>query len=336
MRVMITGGTGFIGYHTALALMAAGHEVSLLVRSVEKMQRLYGEGVITHYSVGDIADRESVLAALSGCDALVHTAAMVSTHAGDAERVCKTNVEGTRNVIGAAIEEGLDAIVHVSSVTALFDPAASRLDEHSPPGTASRGYGRSKVVCEHYVRDLQAQGYPVYVTYPAAVIGPDDPGLTEPNVAMQTYLSAFVPLMSSGNQYVDVRDVAQVHLMLLEQMPDPGRYLLGGHYISWRKLPSVLEPVVGRRLLRVPLYGGAMRLAGRAFDRLSSVIDLNIPVTEEGMLYATNWVEMDNGKVERDLGFAFRPIEETFADCIRWLYLAGHITRKQAGKVVEI
>ena len=335
MRVMITGGTGFIGYHSALALMAAGHEVSLLVRSVEKMQRLYGEGVITHYSVGDIADRESVLAALSGCDALVHTAAMVSTHAGDAERVCKTNVEGTRTVIGAAIEEGLDAIVHVSSVTALFDPAASRLDEHSPPGTASRGYGRSKVICEHYVRGLQAQGYPVYVTYPAAVIGPDDPGLTEPNVAIKTYVSAFVPLMSSGNQYVDVRDVAQVHRMLLEQMPEPGRYLLGGHYIPWRKLPSVLEPVVGRKLIKLPLYSGAMRFAGRVFDRLSPVIGIDIPVTEEGMLYATNWVEMDNGKVERDLGFTFRPVEESFADCIRWLYSAGHITRKQAGKVLR-
>jgi nucleoside-diphosphate-sugar epimerase len=173
------------------------------------------------------------------------------------------------------------------------------------------------------------------VTYPAAVIGPDDPGLTEPNVAIKTYVSAFVPLMSSGNQYVDVRDVAQVHRMLLEQMPESGRYLLGGHYIPWRKLPSVLEPVVGRKLIKLPLYSGAMRFAGRVFDHLSPVIGLDIPVTEEGMLYATNWVEMDNGKVERDLGFTFRPVEESFADCIRWLYSAGHITRKQAGKVLR-
>ena len=183
------------------------------------------------------------------------------------------------------------------------------------------------------MRGLQAQGHPVYITYPAAVIGPDDPGLTEPNQAMQTFLTGFVPLMSSGNQYVDVRDVAQVHLMLLEERPPPGRFVLGGHYIPWNKLPSLLEPIVGRKLLKLPLYAGAMRLVGRLFDSLSPVLNLDIPVTEEGMVYATNWVVMDNGKVERELGFTFRPIEESFSDCIRWLYAEGHITRRQAGNL---
>ena len=100
MRVMITGGTGFIGWHTARALLSAGHEVSLLVRSVEKMRSLYADGEIAHYAVGDITDADSVRAAMEGCDALVHTAALVSTHAGDAERVYATNVQGTRTVIG--------------------------------------------------------------------------------------------------------------------------------------------------------------------------------------------------------------------------------------------
>jgi nucleoside-diphosphate-sugar epimerase len=331
---MITGGTGFIGYHTAQALLSAGHEVSLLVRSVEKMRSLYADDQVANYAVGDITDADSVRAAMEGCDALVHTAALVSTHAGDAERVYATNVQGTRTVIGTAIEQGLDAIVHVSSVTALFDPAADRLDEHSPPGKASSGYGRSKVTCEKYVRGLQAKGHPVYVTYPASVIGPADPGLTEPHLAIQSCLAQFVPLMPSGNQWVDVRDVAKVHLMLLEQRPPPGRYLLGGHYVPWRKMASVLEPIVGRRLVKVPLMGVAMRLAGRAFDRISPLLKLDVPVTEEGMIYATNWVVMDNGKVERDLGFTFRPLEESLTDCIRWLYQAGHITRRQAGKAV--
>ena len=152
---------------------------------------------------------------------------------------------------------------------------------------------------------------------------------------MQTYLANFVPLMSSGNQYVDARDVARVHLVLLEQSPPPGRYLLGGHYIPWMKLASVLEPLVERKLLKIPLNGRAMRFAGKIFDRLSPTFNLDIPVTEEGMNYATNWVVMDNSKVERELGFEFRPIEETFTDCIRWLLDAGHITEKQAGRLAK-
>lgn len=335
MRVMITGATGFIGYHTTQALLDAGHEVSLLVRSVDKMLNLFGEDRIQYYTRGDITDAGKVRQALEGCDALVHTAAMVSTHGGDAEKVYYTNVQGTKTVIGAAVELGLDAIVHVSSVTALFDPDASVLDENSPPGNAGSGYGRSKVTCEKYVRELQEQGEPVYITYPATVIGPNDPGLTEPTVAMRTFLANFVPLMSSGNQYVDVRDVAQVHLQVLQERPPAGRYLLGGHYIAWKDLGGVLQRVTGRKLLRVPLQGGLMRVAGRLFDRITPHLNLDIPVTAEGAIYATKWVKMDNSKVERELDFEFRPVEQSMADCIRWLYEAGHITQEQAGKIAD-
>lgn len=333
MRVMVTGGTGFIGYHTTRALLDAGHEVSLLIRSVDKMLNLYGEGVISHYTRGDITDADSVRRALQDCDALIHTAAMVSTHGSDAEKVFRTNTKGAKTVLGTAVELGIGSIIHVSSVTALFDPAARVLDEHSPPGRASSGYGRSKVTCEKYVRELQAQGHPIYVTYPASVIGPDDPGLTEPNVAMQTYLAQFVPRMSSGNQYVDVRDVAQVHLQLLQEQPEPGRYLLGGHYVPWNDLGGILRDLTGRKLRVLPLNGRAMRLAGRVLDRLTPRLQLDIPITEEGMIYATNWVVMDNSKVQRELDFEFRPLAESMADCIRWLYRAGHITAEQAGRL---
>ena len=333
MRVMITGGTGFIGYHTARCLLDAGHEVSLLVRSVDKMLNLYGEGCIERYTRGDITDVRKVRKAMEGCDAVIHTAAMVSTHGSDAQQVYYTNTQGARTVLGTAVEEGIGAIIHVSSVTALFDPDLDVLDEHSPPGKAASGYGRSKVTCEKYVRELQARGEPIYTTYPATVIGPQDPGLTEPNEAMRTFLTSLVPNMSSGNQYVDVRDVAQVHRQLLEERPPPGRYLLGGHYVPWRDLAGVLERITGRKLRRVYLNGPMMRLAGRAFDLLTPRLNLDIPVTEEGMIYATNWVPMDNGKVERELGFSFRPLEESMADCIRWLCEAGYVTEEQAGKV---
>jgi len=331
MRVMITGATGFVGFHTAQALLQAGHEVSLLVRSRDKMEQLFGKGRVRHFTVGDITDTGEVRKALADCDALVHSAAMVSTHASDADAVYRTNVEGTSNVIGAALDLGVASIIHVSSVTALYDPAAAVLDEHSPPGTGATGYGRSKVACERYVRGLQEAGAPISITYPATVIGPDDPGLTEAHVGLRTYLQQFVPLMPSGTQYVDVRDIARVHLRLLEQPGTSGRYILGGHYVPWRELGGVLRRVTGRKPLELPLNAGMMRLAARLFDRVGSYIKMDLPLTAEGISYATHWVPMDSRSVEQGLGIGFRPVEDSFRDAINWLCTAGYVTPGQAG-----
>lgn len=330
MRVMVTGGTGFVGFHTARALLDAGHEVCLLVRSARKAKNLYGKD-IPDLVVGDITDAGSVTRAVQGCDAVVHSAALVSTDAKDADQVYNTNVDGARTVINAAIDEGVQSIIHVSSVTALFNPKAKVLDGNSPPGTALNAYGRSKVDCEKFVRGLQRKGVPIHVTYPAAVIGPTDPGLTEPHIGLQTYLSAFIPLMPGGNQFVDVRDVAEVHLRLLEGDFPPGRFILGGHYLSWPELARTLERLTGRKLIKVPAMGSFMRGLGTAVDLLKRVKQFDVPMGYEAMVYATQWVPMDSSETGQQLDFSFRPLDESLSDSVRWLLQEGHITKKQAG-----
>lgn len=336
MRVMITGATGFIGFHTAQALMSAGHQVRLLVRSKDKLRRMYGSD-ITDYVLGDVTDEEAVARALRGCDAAVHTAAMVSVDRKDADRVLATNVGGTRLVIGGAVERGLEAIIHVSSVTALYDPEARFLNEYSPPGTASNAYGRSKVESEVYVRELQESGAPIHITYPASVIGPDDPGLTEPHQGLKTYLTNAVPILPSGNQWVDVRDIAAAHLTLLERELPPGRYPLGGHFLTWSQLVDILSALTGRRIRKIPIPGGMMLGIGRMVDWYNRMRGkpLDIPVTHEAMVYATNWVRMDNSKARADLDLVFRPIEETLADAILSLVADGHIDPEKAGILCE-
>ena len=335
MRIMVTGGTGFIGYHTVMALLEAGLEVSLLVRSEEKMRRMYGDLADIDFTLGDIGDADSVNEALQNCDGVVHVAALVSTQAADAERVYQTNLQGTRNVLGGAAEMGLQTIIHVSSVTALYDPSAEVLNEDSPPGPNPRGYGRSKVACEKYARSLQDQGHPVYITYPATVLGPEAPEMTEAHIGLQTYLSKFVPLMSSGNQYVDARDIARAHAHILQYEVPSNRYILGGHYLSWKALAPVLESITGSRIVTLPISGKLMRLAGSLADRLAPVLNLDLPITREGLNYATQWVMLDNSRIETELDFEFRPVDETFSDTICWLYQQGEISAREAGRLAD-
>ncbi|MEP5764346.1 MAG: SDR family NAD(P)-dependent oxidoreductase [Halieaceae bacterium] len=336
MHVLITGGTGFIGYHSAQALMAAGHQVRLLVRSKDKLRRLYGSD-ITDYVLGDVTDPEAVAKALKGCDAVVHTAAMVSVDKKDAELVMNTNVGGTKLVIGGAVERGCKRIIHVSSVTALYDPDAAFLNEYSPPGAATNAYGRSKVESEIYVRELQDAGAPIHITYPASVIGPEDPALTEPHQGLKTYLINAVPVLPSGNQWVDVRDIAEAHLQLLQRELTPGRYTLGGHFITWTRLVDILKQLTGRHIRKVPIPGSMMLGMGRLLDWVNRRRNkpLDIPVTHEAMVYATNWIKMDSSKARAELGLAFRPIEESLVDAIRSLVDQGQIEAEQAGKICE-
>ncbi len=336
MHVLITGGTGFIGYHTARALLAGGHRVRLLVRSEEKMRRLFGDA-ISDYVVGDVTDPAAVDRALRGCDGVVHTAAMVSVDKKDAQLVHDTNVGGTKLVIGGAVEQGLSAIIHVSSVTALYDPEAAFLNEYSPPGAASNAYGKSKVECEIYVRELQDAGAPIHITYPASVIGPEDPALTEPHQGLITYLMSTVPIPPSGNQWVDVRDIALAHQRLLESELPPGRYTLGGHFVTWTQLVDVLMKLTGRKIRKIPIPGILMLGLGHVVDYLNRVRDkpFDVPITYEAMVYATNWVKMDNSKSRADLQMEFRPLEDSLRDSIVSLVAAGHLTAEQAGQLCD-
>ena len=336
MHVLVTGGTGFIGLHTARALMAAGHQVRLLVRDKDKLRRLYGSD-ITDYVLGDVTDPNAVAKALAGCDAVVHTAAMVSVDQKDAELVMATNLGGTKLVVGGAAERGCRCIVHVSSVTALYDPKARFLNEYSPPGSANNPYASSKVACETFVRDLQEAGKPVHITYPASVIGPDDPGFTAPHQGLRSYLGSAAPVLPSGNQWVDVRDIAAAHLALLDRELPPGRYPLGGHFLSWGELVDTLSEITGRRIQKVQVPGGVMLGLGRLVDWFSRVRGraLDIPVTHEAMVYATNWVRMDNSKAVAELGISFRPVADSLSDAIRYLAEEGLIAAAQAGRLYQ-
>src|SRR5438034_9677911 len=119
MRVLVTGGTGFVGSHTAAALSARGYDIRLLVRSPEKVAPVLGALGLAAPDVvaGDVTDAASVRAAVEGCDAVVHTAALVSLRRGDEERLHAVNVGGTGTVIDAALDVGADPVVHVSSFT---------------------------------------------------------------------------------------------------------------------------------------------------------------------------------------------------------------------------
>lgn len=335
MRVLVTGGTGFIGSHTASALLARGHAVRLLVRDVEKLRRVFGgrEAELPEHVLGDVSDRDAVSRALAGCDAAVHAAALVSLQKSRAAEVLEINARGVANVVEGAVAAGLRSVVYVSSAAALFHPGAPRIEPDASVADLRSAYGRSKAAAERAVRGLQERGAPVHVSYPAAVIGPDDPGLSESNHALRTFVKDCVLLTSGGFPAVDVRDVADVHARLVERDDSPSRFLLGGHFLDWHEVADLCDAVTGCRVRRIPIPGSLVRALGSLGDLVKRVIDFDFPLTREAMEFATLLTPIDSARTVRELGVEFRPARDTCADALRWMAAAGLVNHRCVGRL---
>src|SRR5262245_4411279 len=265
MHVLVTGGTGFAGSHSASALRSAGHHVRLLARSRAKVERVFPGAAPHDVVVGDVTDPAAVAKALDGVDAVVHCAAVVAIEARRAREVQDTNLRAVELVVGGAAERGAGAIVYVSSLGALFAPGEP-LSEHSPIAAAQSPYARSKADGEAFVRRLQDAGAPVRTVYPPGIIGPDDPGLSEGNHTLQVFLNQLMVDTETGFEIVDVRDLAALIAALVSPAAAPGRYVVSGAYLSWTDTIALMDELTGRRVPRLHIGGRLLRVLGRIGD----------------------------------------------------------------------
>lgn len=320
MRVLVTGGTGFVGGWTAKAIADAGHSVRFLVRKPERLQTSVAAlGVdISDYAVGDIKDRESVGKALQGCDAVVHAAALVATDPRQRAQMLSTNMEGARNVLGQAVQRGLDPVVHVSSFSALFHPDLETLSADLPVVGGTDGYGTSKAQVEIYARGLQDAGAPVNITYPGMVLGPpcgNQYGEAGEGVKAALQMHA-IPGRAGAWLVIDVRDLAAVHAALLEPGRGPRRYMVGGHRVSVTELADLLGEVADTRMIPLPVPDGALRAVGAVMDLVNPYLPFDNPLTAAGMQYYTQMPASDDSPSEKELGITYRDARTTLADTV--------------------
>jgi len=283
--------------------------------------------------IGDVTDAKTVSRALDGCEGGLHAAAVVELRPGRAQDVLRTNARGLELVVGGAHERGLRRIVHVSSASALFAPGGPPIRAGAPLASARGAYGRSKSEGERRVRQLRDAGAAIYSTFPPAVVGPDDPGLSEGNRAIRGFVRDAVVLTSSGFQLVDVRDLAALHAALFHADAAPGEYVVAGHYLGWRALADQLDRLTGRRVRRVPLPGAALRAMGRLGEWIGRVVPLPLPLGVEATDYATLWPGAIDSPALQALGLGYRSAERTLSDTLRWLVRAGELAPAQIGRL---
>src|SRR5262245_45706969 len=337
LLVLVTGGTGYVGSHSIAALARTGHRIRVLARSPERipaaLEPLGIDGVET--AIGDVTDPVAVERALEGCDAVLHAASVYSLDARRAEEMTSVNVRGTEIVLGTAHRLGLDPIVYVSSELALLPPANGKsLVPDSPVGQSPWPYCRSKADAELVARKFQALGAPVVSVMPAGLWGPQDPHMGEGVTMATNVLRGRYPVVMPGGLHIaDVRDVGAVLAAVMKPGQGPRSYLVGGHFMTMPEIIHTLVKLNGRPLRFVIMPAWFFAGFGRTSDVAQRRQKTRRPWSGEGMWVVNCNAQCDDSKTRDELQLEPRPLQETFADTVRWLVETGHVTPRQAGRL---
>jgi len=327
--ILVTGATGFVGSAVVRALIAEGHSVRVLARPRGDRRNLAGLPV--EIAEGALEDAASLAAAVVGCRTLFHVAADYRLWVPDAAAMFRTNVDGTRDLMLAALAAGVERIVYTSSVATLGLVSDGVADETTPSDAAAMigPYKRSKFAAEAVVCQLIAErGLPAVIVNPSTPVGPGDVKPTPTGRLIVAAARGNMPgFVDTGLNIVHVDDVASGHLRAAERGAIGERYILGGENLALEEILGTVAEAAGRRppWLKIP-YAIVLPIAvgAEAMARLSGREPF---VTLDGARMSRKKMFFSSARAIRELGYASRPAREAIIDAVAWFRANGYLAR---------
>ena len=327
---LVTGATGFVGSAVARALAARGHAVRLLVRPGGDRRNV--AGLDAELVEGDLRDPASLARAVAGCRYLAHVAADYRLWVPDPAAMTGANVDGTRALLLAAREAGVERMVYCSSVAALgLTKDGTPADEATPndPAKVVGAYKQSKWQAQQAVEALARDGVPVVIVNPSAPVGPRDVKPTPTGKMVLDAAAGRMPAyVDTGLNVAHVDDVAEGHALALERGRVGESYILGGEDLAMPRLLALIDEVVGRRTQRrARLPVGALlpvAVGAEAFARATGRTPF---VTRDTLAMARKTMFFSSAKARAELGYAPRPARDAVRDAVAWFRDAGMLRR---------
>lgn len=296
------------------------HEMYCLVRKTSDVRvvKELGATLIT----GDVTDKDSLLEGMRGCDWVINLANIYSLWEPNRQIFTDVNVEGTRNVMEAALETGASKVVHVSTHVIYGKPADCPFTEESPVGPVRFSeYARTKYAGELIAWELyEKKGLPLVVIYPGAVLGPGD--LKASGQYIQGLIHRRMPATVFHDvilTWVHVRDVAEAILRVAEREDNVGeKYLVGKHQLSFQEFNEMISEISGVPLPKIRLPDPLVMINAALLTRLADLIKKppmwgmstdQIKTIREGFRF-------DGGKAERELGITYTSIRVALEEAI--------------------
>ena len=314
--VLVTGASGFLGWHVARLLGERGYTVRALVRAGSRVQELDVECV-----TGDLRDAASLERAVAGCELVFHVAADYRLWARHPGEMYRSNVDGTRNLLAAASSAGVERVVYTSTVGCIGFPHGGIGNEDTPISLQDMvgDYKRSKFLAEQAALEFARGGLPVVIVNPTAPIGDHDVKPTPTGKIVADFLKGGMPaFIDTGLNVVDARDVAAGHLQACDRGRTGERYILGSENLTLAEIFAKLAKITGRKAPTVRLPYAVAWCAGVCSTAWAEVTGRppRVPLNAVRMARKRMWVTHE--KARRELGFSPGPAETALARAVEW------------------
>ncbi|OGT36315.1 MAG: NAD-dependent dehydratase [Gammaproteobacteria bacterium RBG_16_51_14] len=321
MKTLITGANGFIGSAVMQQLLAAGHDVRVLIRPLCDRRNLAGKPVEIHE--GDLRDKDSLKKALKHCDTLFHVAADYRLWIPDPEVMYECNVTGTRNLMLSALDAGVNRIVYTSSVATLgLNMDGTPANEETPVSLTDMigHYKRSKFLAEEEVKKLiRAEGLLAVIVNPTTPVGPRDIKPTPTGrIILDTMRGRMPAYVDTGLNIVHVDDVAKGHLQALEKGKTGQRYLLGGENLTLKQILYLISGIIQRKPPVIRLPHNLVLPIAWLMERWAGITGHEPRATVIGVQMSKKRMFFSSQKAIDQLGYRYRSGETGIRDAIEW------------------
>lgn len=319
---LVTGATGFVGWHVARKLIDHGQRVRILARDPSRVRELDVETI-----QGDLRDPASLERAVAGCGLVYHVAADYRLWTRDASEMFRSNVDGTRNLLTAAKSAGVERVVYTSTVGCIGIPQNALGDETTPVSAAEMTgpYKRSKFEAERVALSFAAE-FPVIIVNPTAPVGDHDFRPTPTGKIVVDFLRGAMPgFIDTGLNVVDVRDVADGHLLAAERGRAGERYILGSENLTLEEILGKLARMTGKRAptMQVPYpVAYAFGAVSTAWASVSGK-EPRAPLDAVKMARKKMWVSHE--KASRELGYSPGPAVVGLERAVDWFTANGYV-----------
>lgn len=325
MKYFITGATGFVGGVVARKLIDQGHQVNAIVRNPAKAGTLKQLGVVLHQ--GDVSDKESMRAAMTGVDGVFHIAGWYKLGTPDKAEGVKTNVDGTRNVLALMQELRIAKGVYTSTLAVNSNTHGVAVDEsYRFHGQHLSIYDQTKADAHKIADQFIANGLPLVIVQPGLIYGPGDLGPSHD--AFVQFLQRKLPMMPQQTAYAwaHVDDIADAHIAAMQKGRVGESYFICGPNHTFIEGMSLLEKISGIAAPRMTASPALLRAMSGVMSIIEKIVNLPPSYTSEYLRAIAGVTYLGkNDKAKRELGFNPRPLEvglrETIAEEMKALGL---------------